>query len=342
MVQGFGLEPEAAERLLIEDYNPRCVPEWNVSEIRHKVESALKDYRGARRRGWLLESGNNYQSGSNYQGGNHYQSGNYPGGSYPGGNYAPRPVKPVSANRIDSGKGQGAEGNKPKPVIVFYRQDRADGYFGPMVKEAVYSGKPYRTEYRWDGFRYVHNPDGRVLKDGRTIIEDWIHLYDDGAGLPYQLVNRMKWSDGRKIPALYHWEASRGRYEAGSGELPRIPYRAVELKEASFVRIVEGEKCADCLAMFLASQGILNVDNAVTCFGGCTSFRLELACWFRGKSVLIYSDNDEAGRKFSRKVSAGLASVAASVRILERWPEGFPEHGDIADLILSKAGRGAA
>lgn len=325
LVQGFSMEPEAAESLLLEEYNPHCTPEWSVNEIRHKVESALKDYNGARRRGWLLEGRNDY-----------------PGGNY--SNQAKRPYRGVQTPYQWSAKTSNkTASDKPKPEIYFYRQDRNDGYFWRIVKEMIYSGKTYKTEYYWNGFRYENQPDGRVNRSGRVLIEDWIHLYDDGAGLPYHLVNRMKWNDGRKIPALYHWEPARGRYEAGDGGLPKIPYNAIELKEASFVRITEGEKCADCLAAFLASHGLLDVDNAVTCFGGCTSFKPGLSVWFEGKEVLIYADNDEAGRRGAKKIAAALASVAASVRAQYQWPEGFPEHGDIADLIqMVNQGRKAA
>lgn len=43
MVVGFNLSDEDALRLLMEDYNSRCVPPWSEKELRHKVESARKN-----------------------------------------------------------------------------------------------------------------------------------------------------------------------------------------------------------------------------------------------------------------------------------------------------------
>jgi len=55
MVHGFGLDPEAAFRLLWERYNPRCVPPWSERELRHKVEDAASKAHD-RPHGWLRDS----------------------------------------------------------------------------------------------------------------------------------------------------------------------------------------------------------------------------------------------------------------------------------------------
>ncbi len=48
---GFGLDEEVAVRLIRDDYNPQCDPEWSEKEIRHKVHDA---YKVEPRRGWKL------------------------------------------------------------------------------------------------------------------------------------------------------------------------------------------------------------------------------------------------------------------------------------------------
>jgi hypothetical protein len=54
VVYGFDLGPEVGFRILSEDYNPRCKPEWSEKEIRHKCEEAdSKAYWEPR--GWLLK-----------------------------------------------------------------------------------------------------------------------------------------------------------------------------------------------------------------------------------------------------------------------------------------------
>jgi hypothetical protein len=42
LVRGFALESDDALALMIQDYNPRCAPEWTVSELRHKVRQAMQ------------------------------------------------------------------------------------------------------------------------------------------------------------------------------------------------------------------------------------------------------------------------------------------------------------
>jgi hypothetical protein len=49
---GFDLPPDVAFRLLMDEYNPRCVPPWSEAELRHKVDDA---YKVESRRGWLLD-----------------------------------------------------------------------------------------------------------------------------------------------------------------------------------------------------------------------------------------------------------------------------------------------
>jgi hypothetical protein len=56
MVHGFGLDPEAAFRLLWDRYNPRCQPPWSEKELRHKVEDAATKPHD-RPHGWLRDSG---------------------------------------------------------------------------------------------------------------------------------------------------------------------------------------------------------------------------------------------------------------------------------------------
>jgi hypothetical protein len=56
MVHGFGLDPEAAFRLLWDRYNPRCIPPWSEKELRHKVEDAATKPHD-RPHGWLRDSG---------------------------------------------------------------------------------------------------------------------------------------------------------------------------------------------------------------------------------------------------------------------------------------------
>ena len=56
MVQGFQLNKSDAIRLLVERFNPRCVPQWDLSDIEYKVDCAL-----ANRKSDLLGANNTEQ-----------------------------------------------------------------------------------------------------------------------------------------------------------------------------------------------------------------------------------------------------------------------------------------
>jgi len=61
LVHGFELDPEAALRMLLERYNPRCVPPWSEKELRHKVEDAASKPHD-RPRGWLLRTDSHHET----------------------------------------------------------------------------------------------------------------------------------------------------------------------------------------------------------------------------------------------------------------------------------------
>lgn len=43
LVRGFALDPALAFVLLRDEYNPRCQPRWTDKDLRHKIDSAVKD-----------------------------------------------------------------------------------------------------------------------------------------------------------------------------------------------------------------------------------------------------------------------------------------------------------
>ena len=51
----------------------------------------------------------------------------------------------------------------------------------------------------------------------------------------------------------------------------------------------------------------------------------------RDHHVILWPDNDDAGRKHMRRIAERLEGIAASVRLLT-WPDA-PQHGDAADLL---------
>jgi hypothetical protein len=114
-----------------------------------------------------------------------------------------------------------------------------------------------------------------------------------------------------------------------------VPYRLVDLIDAveagMTVFVVEGEKDADALW----ALGVPATCNA----GGAGKWPPELGAWFSGARVVILPDNDDAGRNHRDIVGAGLAGVAAEVRVLEL--PGLPPKGDASDWLAAGGSRAA-
>jgi hypothetical protein len=111
-------------------------------------------------------------------------------------------------------------------------------------------------------------------------------------------------------------------------------YRVDELRETvqkdldAFVCFPEGEKDADTLAALgycaVASAGGANADPDYD----------ELQPLF-GRHVVLFGDNDEAGRRRVRRLSFLLFPVCESVRVVE-FPD-LPDGGDVSDFIEAVA-----
>ena len=106
-----------------------------------------------------------------------------------------------------------------------------------------------------------------------------------------------------------------------------VPYRLPALLEAvasdHTVFVVEGEKDADNLT----ALGLTATTNA----GGDKAWPESFAQYFRGASVIVIPDNDDAGREHVAAVAANLAPVARLIRILEL--PGLPPKKDVSDWL---------
>ena len=194
--------------------------------------------------------------------------------------------------------------------------------------------KPFGFDLVWNGYSYVFTPkEGEKSK----VKKHTIYEYTDGHGEPLYLVYRMDFENGRKVPALYHFQ--NGVFVSGKVEsMQPVPFHAPTLNEAQHVFIVEGEKCAVALQWWLDKTREPGGElEAVTCFlGGSGQFLPEYKEWFRGKDVLIFPDNDEAGYKYARSGVEILTPIVNRLRIY-KWGEGTPEKWDIADEIKENA-----
>lgn len=127
-------------------------------------------------------------------------------------------------------------------------------------------------------------------------------------------------------------------YILGAGAKPDggwLLYRLPELLAApdASVWVVEGESCADVLAA---------IGLVVTTSGACSS--AEAADWepLRGRTVTIWPDADDPGRKYAKAVTDKLCALGCSVRIVDVAALALPEKGDVVDWLKAHPGATAA
>jgi hypothetical protein len=97
------------------------------------------------------------------------------------------------------------------------------------------------------------------------------------------------------------------------------------LDDRSTVYLGEGEKATDALR----AAGVPAVGTVTG--AAATPGRVALAD-LSGRNVVVWPDNEDVGRQHMNKVGAGLARIAADVRMIA-WSDA-PEHGDAADFLF--------
>lgn len=106
---------------------------------------------------------------------------------------------------------------------------------------------------------------------------------------------------------------------------PRPLYRIPQIKNASQVVLVEGEKCADALERV----GV----EATTAMGGAkTDFSKTDWSPLAGKTVVVWEDNDASGAGLAERVRPHLEAIGCTVCALQ-IPPGKPATWDAADAV---------
>lgn len=89
--------------------------------------------------------------------------------------------------------------------------------------------------------------------------------------------------------------------------------------------MVEGEKDVETLR----TAGVATTTNP----GGAGKWRLEYAEALRGRPIVVLPDNDPPGTAHAAEVARSLASVAASVHVVNL--PGLAEKGDASDWLAA-------
>ncbi|MFT4255940.1 MAG: DUF3987 domain-containing protein [Pseudoxanthomonas sp.] len=166
----------------------------------------------------------------------------------------------------------------------------------------------------------------KVLQSGYQ--PNGLHEYQDAGGNPVFWRIRCKHPDtGDKWIRPMCWDGS--GYVLGEPEKPTtgaLLYRLPDLlaRTDEPVWVVEGEACADALA----KRG-----KVATTSGSASS--ADGADWepLRARSVILWPDNDGAGRKYADTVAARLRAIGCDVRRVDVDALGLPDGGDVVDWL---------
>jgi D5 N terminal like len=156
-----------------------------------------------------------------------------------------------------------------------------------------------------------------------TLISE--HIYRNEEGEPYLRVRKYLKPDGGKSYPQYHLES--GQWVKKPPKGPKIPYRLPELLAAPLTTTIyfpEGEKNCDDLAK-LAYTATTQSE------GSNAKWTLDLK-YFKDRHVVILADADKTGRNHALKVANALHGVAASIKIVDLYPE-QNDGSDISDWL---------
>jgi 5S rRNA maturation endonuclease (ribonuclease M5) len=103
-------------------------------------------------------------------------------------------------------------------------------------------------------------------------------------------------------------------------------YNIPEILKSDKVVLVEGEKCAEVLI----EQGI----TATTTMSGANA-PIEKTDWtpLKGKHIIIWPDNDEAGNKYAKNAEKKLLEIGVASLVKLKIPQDKPKGWDAADCV---------
>lgn len=155
-----------------------------------------------------------------------------------------------------------------------------------------------------------------------------LHEYTDRDGKPLHWRIRLKnpltgekWIRPMKLNGV-GYTLGEPEYPAEGKPLNRIHDLASRQSDPVFV--VEGESCADALI----KAGALAITS-----GGAQS--AETADWqpVNGRTVHVWPDNDEAGRRYGEAVAGIMRGLGCTVRMVDVAALNLPPKGDVVDWL---------
>ena len=168
------------------------------------------------------------------------------------------------------------------------------------------------------------------------------YIYYDQHGERYLKIRKCRDETGKKQFPQYHWDGT--GWAKGKPSGPKIPYRLPGLIAAPAMAVIflcEGEKDADAVAQ-------LGFVATTASEGAAAKWDTGLTQYFTDRHIIILPDADRPGRDHAQKVAKAISGVAASVQILDLYPNRH-DGSDVSDWLandtagveLAKLARGA-
>jgi Protein of unknown function (DUF3631) len=177
---------------------------------------------------------------------------------------------------------------------------------------------------------YVRKKLGLPKFEANGAGEQWTllaeYVYRNEAGAPYLLVRKYRDGGGKKQYPQYHRDGQ--KWIKGKPKAAKIPYHLPELIAAPVTTTVyfcEGEKDADTLIK-------LGFVATTASEGAGAPWDPELTKWFAGRHVVVLPDADPPGRAHGRKVARALNAVAASMKVVDLFPD-RSDGKDVSDYL---------
>jgi 5S rRNA maturation endonuclease (ribonuclease M5) len=150
----------------------------------------------------------------------------------------------------------------------------------------------------------------------------YLHEYTDTKGLVTHFVACKYEGERKKFLQMkrYGFNFTMGN----SGKRPL--FRLHKLAQQETVIIVEGEKCVLALEF-------VGFENVTTCMGGAKSVGNSDLSPLKGKRILIWPDNDEAGTAYANDLKAALDALDCKVGLVDIGQFMLSEKEDAADYV---------
>lgn len=201
-------------------------------------------------------------------------------------------------------------------IFDLWRTARGCASFRETLKDAAeYTGATINTPRR--------APKRKSPKGG----EAWgaptaVYRYQDANGRLIAEIERYDWTqDGERKKTFQPWDVAKRKYTHPD---VRPLYNLPNIVRAPEIVLCEGEKAADALI----AQNI----DATTAMGGANT-KLEQVDWtpLRGRKILIWPDNDNAGRAYAERLKPHLEAEGVLAVSILAVPHTRPEKWDAAD-----------